>query len=144
MRRTILLTLAALTVLAAPTDAMAAKKGKTIKAADSRYGEVLFDGKGRAIYLFTKEEGRKSECYGTCAKAWPPVLTKGKPRAAAGVDADKLGRTKRRSGKRQVTYNGHPLYYYISDTEPGEITCQDVTEFGGIWYLVAPDGNAVT
>lgn len=123
---------------------MAAKKGKAVKAAGSRYGTVLFDGKGRAIYLFTKEEGRKSRCYGECAHAWPPVLTKGRPRAGAGIDAAKLGRTERRNGKMQVTYGGHPLYYYITDTAPGEITCQDVFEFGGTWYLVAPDGSAVT
>jgi predicted lipoprotein with Yx(FWY)xxD motif len=140
MRRTIPVLVALLALIAVP-DAMAAK---TIKAAGSRYGTVLFDGKGRSIYLFTKEKGTKSRCYGDCARAWPPVLTKGKPRAGAGVDAAKLGRTTRRSGKRQVTYNGHPLYYYVSDTAPGEITCQDVFEFGGTWYLVAPSGDAVT
>jgi predicted lipoprotein with Yx(FWY)xxD motif len=144
MRTTIALLIAVTAVLALPAEGMAAKKGKRIKADDSRYGSVLFDGKGRAIYLFTKDEGEgKSRCYGDCARAWPPVLTRGKPRAGAGVKAGKLGTTKRRSGKRQVTYNGHPLYYYISDTEPGEITCQDVDEFGGIWYVVAPSGRAV-
>jgi predicted lipoprotein with Yx(FWY)xxD motif len=121
------------------------KKGKRIKADGSRYGNVLFDGKGRAIYLFTRDAGEgKSRCYGDCARAWPPVMTRGKPRPSAGVDGDKLGTTKRRSGKRQVTYNGHPLYYYVSDTEPGEITCQDVDEFGGIWFVVKPGGRPVT
>jgi predicted lipoprotein with Yx(FWY)xxD motif len=144
MRRTIALLVALMAVAAMPADAMAAKKGKRIKADGSRYGDVLFDGRGRAIYLFTKDEGEgKSRCYGQCARAWPPVITRGKPRSGAGVDSDKLGTTKRRSGKRQVTYNGHPLYYYISDTKPGEITCQDVDEFGGIWFVVAPSGRAV-
>jgi predicted lipoprotein with Yx(FWY)xxD motif len=130
---------------AAPADAMAAKrKGKLIKVEDSRYGPVLFDGKGRSIYLFTKEKGSRSRCYGDCAAAWPPVLTRARPRAGKGVDASKLGRTRRRGGRRQVTYGGHPLYYYVADTAPGEITCQDVFEFGGTWYLVGPDGSAVT
>jgi predicted lipoprotein with Yx(FWY)xxD motif len=130
---------------AAPADAMAAKrKGKLIKVEDSRYGPVLFDGKGRSIYLFTKEKGSRSRCYGDCAAAWPPVLTRAKPRAGRGVDASKLGRTRRGGGRRQVTYGGHPLYYYVADTAPGEITCQDVFEFGGTWYLVGPDGSAVT
>jgi predicted lipoprotein with Yx(FWY)xxD motif len=71
------------------------------------------------------------------------VYTRGKPRAGAGADAGLLGTTKRRGGRRQVTYNGHPLYYYVTDTKPGQITCQDVTEFGGTWLVVDPQGNAV-
>ncbi|MBA3301507.1 MAG: hypothetical protein H0T15_06515 [Thermoleophilaceae bacterium] len=109
----------------------------------SAYGEVLFDGKGRAIYLFTKEKGSTSRCYGDCAVAWPPVLTRGKPRAGKGADGSKLGTTKRKGGKSQVTYAGKPLYYYVSDVKPNVITCQDVFEFGGTWYVVKPDGSAV-
>ena len=105
---------------------------------------MLFDARGRAIYLFTREPGTKSRCYGECAVAWPPVYTRGKPRALRGVDADLLGTTKRRGGRRQVTYNGHPLYYYVTDTKPGQITCQDITEFGGTWLVVDPQGNAIT
>jgi predicted lipoprotein with Yx(FWY)xxD motif len=71
------------------------------------------------------------------------VFTRGKPRARAGVDADLLGTTRRRDGRRQVTYNGHPLYYYVTDTKPGQITCQDVTEFGGTWLVVDPAGTAI-
>ena len=110
---------------------------------NSRYGRMLFDGRGRAIYLFTRERGRKSRCYGGCAAAWPPVYTGGSPRARRGVDADLLGTTTRRGGRRQVTYNGHPLYYYVTDTRPGQITCQDITEFGGTWLVVDPAGNAI-
>jgi predicted lipoprotein with Yx(FWY)xxD motif len=119
------------------------RRGKAIKVMNSRYGRMLFDGRGRAIYLFTREKGSKSRCYGECAVAWPPVYTSGRPRARAGADADLLGTTKRRGGRRQVTYNGHPLYYYVTDTRPGQITCQDVTEFGGTWLVVDPQGNAI-
>ena len=145
MRGAIVTLMALALVAALPADAMAAKRGKRIKSADSAYGAVLFDGRDRAIYLFTSDGGTgRSTCYGACARAWPPVLTRGKPRAGAGVDAAKLGRTRRRSGRRQVTYNGHPLYYYVGDTQRGEISCQDVFEFGGTWYVVAPGGNAVS
>jgi predicted lipoprotein with Yx(FWY)xxD motif len=119
------------------------RRGRTIKVTDSRYGRILFDGRDRAIYLFTREKGTKSRCYGECAVAWPPVYTRGRPRAGAGADASLLGTTKRRGGRRQVTYNGHPLYYYVTDTKPGQITCQDVTEFGGTWLVVDPQGNAI-
>jgi len=122
------------------------KRGRTttVKVMNSRYGRVLFDGKGRALYLFTREGSAKSRCYGQCAVAWPPFYARGKLRAGRGVDADKLGSSRRRDGRRIVTYNGHPLYYYIADRSPGQITCQDVTEFGGTWLVVNPAGNAVS
>jgi predicted lipoprotein with Yx(FWY)xxD motif len=120
-----------------------ARRGKAIKVMNSRYGRMLFDGRGRAIYLFTRERGSKSRCYGACAVAWPPVYTRGRPRARDAVDAKLLDTITRRGGRRQVTYNGHPLYYYVTDRRAGQITCQDVTEFGGTWLVVDPDGNAI-
>jgi predicted lipoprotein with Yx(FWY)xxD motif len=127
-----------------PAQAARKRRGTGIKVANSRYGRMLFDARGRAIYLFTREPGSKSRCYGQCAVAWPPVYTRGTPRALRGVDADLLGTTKRRGGRRQVTYNGHPLYYYVTDTQPGQITCQDVDEFGGTWLVVDPQGDAIS
>ena len=118
-----------------------ASKGRMIKAVGSEYGKVVADAKGEAFYLFDKEDGPKSECYGACAEAWPPVLTKGKPRAGKGVKASLLGTTKRKNGKLQVTYAGRPLYYYVDDS-PGTILCHDVAEFGGLWLVVKPDGEA--
>ena len=120
------------------------RRGKAIKVMSSRYGRMLFDGRGRAIYLFTKERGSRSRCYGQCAVAWPPVFTSGRPRARGGVDQGLLGTTRRRDGRRQVTYNGHPLYYYISDVRAGQVTCQNVVEFGGTWLVVDPSGDAIT
>jgi predicted lipoprotein with Yx(FWY)xxD motif len=111
---------------------------------NSRYGRVLFDGKGRALYLFTRERSAKSRCYGQCAVAWPPFFARGRLRAGKGADAAKLGTSRRRDSRRIVTYNGHPLYYYVTDRKPGQITCQDVTEFGGTWLVVNPAGNAVS
>lgn len=117
--------------------------GKTIKVVDSDYGPVIADGRGEAFYLFDKERGKQSRCYGECARVWPPVLTKGPPRAGAGADPQLLGTTKRKNGKLQVTYKGHPLYYYVDDA-PGTILCQDVNEFGGLWLVVQPSGDPVT
>jgi predicted lipoprotein with Yx(FWY)xxD motif len=116
----------------------------TVKVMRSRYGRVLFDGKGRALYLFTRESSTKSRCYGRCAAAWPPFFVRGRLRAGSGVDSSKLGSSRRRDGRRIVTYNGHPLYYYVTDRRPGQITCHDVTEFGGTWLVVDPAGNAVS
>ena len=117
-------------------------KGRLIKAVGSEYGQVVADVKGEAFYVFGKEQSSKSRCYGACARAWPPVLTSGKPRAGKGVKAKLLGTTKRSNGKLQVTYDGQPLYYYVDDT-PGNILCQNVSEFGGLWLVVSPGGAPV-
>jgi predicted lipoprotein with Yx(FWY)xxD motif len=116
----------------------------TIVAAKSRYGTVLFDGKGRALYGFTRDKrGGKSRCYGACASAWPVYFKPGgKLRAGKGVNQKLLGTVKRKN-RLQITYNGWPLYYYVSDTRPGQITCQNVYEFGGLWLVVSPTGRLI-
>ena len=124
-------------------DAAMKPKGTVVKVVSSEYGPVVADREGEAFYLFDKEKGKKSECYGDCATAWPPLLTKGTPRAGKGAKQNLLGTTKRRSGRLQVTYAGHPLYYYKDDT-PGNILCQNVDEFGGLWLVVKPNGKPVT
>jgi predicted lipoprotein with Yx(FWY)xxD motif len=144
MRRTLLV--AALTALAVAglgvSDAMA-KKGAKLKVAESDdYGKVLMSKGNMALYLFTKDGKGPSDCYGDCATAWPPFLTKGKPVGGKGVIDRKLGTTKRDDGSRQVTYGGHPVYFYEHD-HPGFIFCQDVFEFGGTWLLVNKAGKAV-
>jgi predicted lipoprotein with Yx(FWY)xxD motif len=121
---------------------VAEPKGTAIELGDSQFGRILFGPNEQAIYLFDKEGGSKAECYGACAEAWPPVLTKGEPQATAGLKASLLGTTERDDGTTQVTYNGHPLYYYAHEG-PGEVTCHDVEEFGGLWLVVDPAGDPV-
>jgi predicted lipoprotein with Yx(FWY)xxD motif len=113
-----------------------------VKVAASETGDILFDGDDQAIYLFDKEGSSRSECYGACAQAWPPLLTNGRPRPGPGLQATLLGTTERRDGRTQATYNGHPLYSYVSDG-PGQVLCHNVEEFGGLWLVVDPAGNAV-
>jgi predicted lipoprotein with Yx(FWY)xxD motif len=118
--------------LVGPDAAMAGEpKGKKIAVAGSQYGKILFDTRGQAIYLFDRERTSKPRCYGACAKAWPPVYTKAKPRAGRGIDPKLLGTSKRKDGRRQVTYDGHPLYFYAHEG-PDEVLCHDVQEFGGL------------
>ncbi len=136
-------TLVVLSALAAAGTASAAT-GRVIKTGKvSPYGSILQDSRGRSIYLFTKERSSTSRCYGECAKEWPPVLTKGEPRARGGARQSKLGTTRRRSGKTQVTYNGHPLYYYVDETRANQVLCQGVFEFGGLWYVMNARGHAI-
>jgi predicted lipoprotein with Yx(FWY)xxD motif len=116
--------------------------GTEIKIASSQFGDVLFDSSDQAIYLFDKETSSTPDCYGECAAAWPPVLTDGEPVAGSGADAKLLGTTERDDGSTQVTYNGHPLYYYAHEG-PGEVLCHGVDEFGGLWLVVDAAGNAL-
>ncbi len=118
-----------------------ATTGVSITTASSTFGDILFDGNRQAIYLFDKETTTTPDCYGDCAAAWPPVLTTGSPVAAGGINAALLGTTTRSDGSTQVTYANHPLYYYAGEG-PGEVTCHNVREFGGLWLVVTPAGEA--
>lgn len=115
--------------------------GTKITTAGSQFGEAIFDSEDRAIYFFDKETSQRSRCYGECAVAWPPVLTKGEPRAGGDARSKLLGTTERRDGTTQVTYAGRPLYYYVDDP-PGQILCHNVPGFGGLWLAVQPGGEA--
>lgn len=115
----------------------------TLTAGPSDFGRILFDGRGFALYGFTRDPQGKSACTGACAKAWPPYVVKTRPRAAAGVKARLLGTIRRAGGAVQVTYAGRALYYYVGDRKPGQVLCQNVTEFGGIWRVVRPSGALV-
>jgi predicted lipoprotein with Yx(FWY)xxD motif len=95
------------------------------------------------LYLFEKDTGMKSTCNGACATFWPPVTTEGAAKVGSGLDAGKLGTTARTDGETEVTYNGHPLYYYAGDKQPGDTTGQGLNAFGALWYVVSPAGREV-
>jgi predicted lipoprotein with Yx(FWY)xxD motif len=118
-------------------------RGPKLKIADSNYGPILFNGRGRALYLFTADSGKTSNCSGDCAVAWPPYIVKAKPLAGKGVKPGLIGTTRRADGRLQATYGGHPIYFYEGDTKPGQVLCQAVHEFGGFWYVLRANGKAV-
>jgi predicted lipoprotein with Yx(FWY)xxD motif len=129
----------------APTKrATAPTKTATVRVANSRLGRILVDSTGRTLYLFKADVGTKSACFGACATAWPPLLTGGKPAVRSGAMAALVGTTKRSDGARQVTYNGHPLYLFIKDQKPGNVTGQGVTAFGAAWFAVSSAGNQIS
>jgi predicted lipoprotein with Yx(FWY)xxD motif len=115
----------------------------TLAVRGSDYGRILFDGRGRALYAFTRDPRAGTRCTGDCAEAWPPYVVHGMLRAGKGVDASLLRTIRRPDGSRQVTYAGKPLYYYVGDTGPGVVRCQNVFEFGGLWLVVRPSGRLV-
>jgi predicted lipoprotein with Yx(FWY)xxD motif len=121
----------------------AASNAPSLNASSSTYGKVLFDRAGRVLYTFAPDRANASTCYGGCAAAWPPFTVNRAPKAGAGVRSSLLGTTRRRDGSLQVTYAGHPLYYFTGDRKPGQITCQNVSSFGGLWLVINPNGTPV-
>src|SRR5215212_8082739 len=116
----------------------------TIGVASTGVGDVLVDSHNRTVYLFNKDTGTKSTCYGACAAKWPPVRATGKPTVGGGAKAAMLGTTSRSDGKPQLTYRGHPLYLFVGDNTPAAANGQGVKAFGGAWFVVSPAGNQVS
>jgi predicted lipoprotein with Yx(FWY)xxD motif len=144
MRKSRLTAVAAIIATGAlATAALASTSKPTVSLHKTAVGKVLVAANGRTVYLLTADHGTKSTCYGQCAAAWPPLIAT-KPTASHGVKASKLGTTKRRDGRLQVTYGGHPLYYFIQDKESGDVNGQGIVHFGGAWWVVSAAGVKIT
>jgi predicted lipoprotein with Yx(FWY)xxD motif len=115
-----------------------------VSVADSKLGKILVGAGGRTVYLFEADTSSTSTCSGSCAAAWPPLVATGAPVAGQGAKADLVGTSKRADGTTMVTYNGHPLYYYVGDSKPGDTTGQALNQFGAEWYVLNASGDKVT
>jgi predicted lipoprotein with Yx(FWY)xxD motif len=136
----------ALVLAAAATVALAgsaAAGGARVNVAMSHLGRILVDSRGITLYDFPPDKGTTSVCYGACAALWPPLISHGKPLPGRSVRASLLGTTKRKDGKLQVTYGGHPLYYFVTDRKPGQTTGQGINQFGGPWWVISPAGKEI-
>ncbi len=122
----------------------AASTGTGVGTVHTSLGTILAAGpKHLTVYLFEADKGSTSSCSGACAQAWPPVTTTGQPQTEGGAMAADLGTTTRSDGTKQITYKGHPLYYYVSDQGSGDTTGQGVNSFGAGWYVLNPQGKKV-
>jgi predicted lipoprotein with Yx(FWY)xxD motif len=117
--------------------------GAAVAMRSTELGPTLVDSQGRTLYLFEQDTTTASTCDGACASVWPPLTTNAKPEAQSGISAAKLGTTKRNDGKVEVTYAGHPLYYYVSDTKPGQLSGEGLDQFGATWDAVSPSGKGI-
>jgi predicted lipoprotein with Yx(FWY)xxD motif len=115
----------------------------TVATHSGSLGTYLSDGKGRTLYEFAKDTAGTSTCTGSCATFWPPLIATGAPAAGSGVSAGQLGTTKRSDGSVQVTYAGHPLYYFAKDDGAGDTYGEGVNASGGLWWVLSPAGQAV-
>jgi predicted lipoprotein with Yx(FWY)xxD motif len=116
----------------------------TVGLDGTNLGKVLVDSQGRTLYLFAADTGPKSTCTGACASGWPPLDASSKPTSGAGLKAALIGTTKRPGGQTQVTYDGHPLYRYSGDQQPGDTTGQRLNAFGAQWFAVTASGGRST
>jgi predicted lipoprotein with Yx(FWY)xxD motif len=130
---------------AASTKPAAAKpSGLTLRTAKGSMGTYLVGPSGRALYMFTADRAGKSACSATCAQTWPPLTSSSTPQAAGGVNASHFGSIVRTGGVKQVTYDGHPLYYFIGDSGSGTTNGEGSTAFGARWWLMTTSGTALT
>jgi predicted lipoprotein with Yx(FWY)xxD motif len=128
---------------ATPSTTTSKAKAASVDVRDTGLGKILVDAHGRTLYLFEKDSGPKSTCFGACAAAWPPFRTSGTPRAGSGAKASLIRTTARSDGRAEVTYNGHPLYYYAGDQKAGDTNGQDLNQFGAGWYVLSPAGAKI-
>jgi predicted lipoprotein with Yx(FWY)xxD motif len=134
---------AAIFLLSPPKTQAADTVGPVVSTAKTSLGRILVNSRGHALYLFSKDRNGKSACAGMCATFWPPLIAAGKPRAGAGTRASLLGTTRRADGRRQVTYNHHPLYTFVKDKRKGQTNGEGLSAFGAKWYAVSPAGAKV-
>ena len=121
----------------------ASSAGTIIQAQTSSFGRLLTDGHGRKLYLFEADKPNVSKLSAAGLSIWPPFAATGKPQAKSGALAAKIGTITGANGKAQATYDGHPLYYYVGDTKPGQTTGQGVNQFCGPWWVLSPAGKEI-
>ncbi len=130
-------------VTSSPAGTPAPPATTTIALRNSAVGPILVDGSGRTLYLFQADRTDMSTCNGDCASVWPPLIAHGTPVAAAGINQSLLTTTARKDGSLEVVYNGHPLYYFVSDRQAGDITGEAISSFGAEWYVLSAAGGKV-
>lgn len=118
--------------------------GLMIATAKGSDGTYLTGASGRALYLWVADSNGRSNCSGSCATNWPPVIVASTPKTSGAAIATDLGTITRSDGSKQLTYRGHPLYYFAGDGEAGETNGQGSDGFGALWWLVSPAGTAIT
>jgi predicted lipoprotein with Yx(FWY)xxD motif len=129
---------------AAASSATSSATAAVISTKSSSGGAFLTNGSGRAVYMWVKDGKDQSMCTGSCASTWPPVTTVGPATASGGAVSADLGTITRSGGVKQVTYDGHPLYYYVGDTGAGTVNGQGSTGYGAYWWVLAPSGAPIT
>lgn len=134
---------AALLLIAAAVAMASSTPAKVGSTQEQTYGTIVVGGNGQTLYMLTRDGWNKSHCYGACAKTWRPDYTHARPVLVpgSGLQAHRLGTARRKNGSLQVTYHGHPLYFYSGDVKPGDMNGEGAYQFNGYWYVLGPLGK---
>jgi predicted lipoprotein with Yx(FWY)xxD motif len=116
----------------------------TVGVTSTSLGNILVDEHGRTLYLFQMDSGTTSTCTSACATFWPPLIAPRAPTIGRGANASLIGTTTRQDGESQMTYNGHPVYLYTGDHNPGDTNGEGVLAFGASWFALSPSGSQVS
>ena len=118
--------------------------GVTVDVKQTALGKTLVDANGRTLYLFGPDKPNRSTLSRAGLAVWPALTSTPTPKATGGAASALIGTIAGPAGGRQVTYNGHPLYFFVGDRSPGSARGQRLNEFGGVWYVLSPNGHAIT
>jgi predicted lipoprotein with Yx(FWY)xxD motif len=144
----VIIVVAAIAVIVSTTGS-SAKKGppvvanSAISVRQTSLGKTLTDANGRTLYLFENDKPNVSTLSAAGRAVWPPFTSTAKPSATGGAVAGDIGTVTGANGAGQVTYDGHPLYYYVGDSNPGQTKGQGLNQFGARWYVLSPSGAAI-
>jgi predicted lipoprotein with Yx(FWY)xxD motif len=139
----IIVALTLVSVVAAIAPSGSTASAARVATASSGLGRILVDGRGHTLYLFEKDRRGSSGCAGLCTTYWPPLLASGKSIASKGAMRSLLGTIRRADETHQVTYAGHPLYFFSGDARGGQTNGEGLTDFGAGWYVVSPAGKKI-
>ena len=132
----------ALAASVATTAIAATGASSALSVHQTHIGRTVVDGRGRTLYMFKRDHLKMSSCSGACLSVWPPMTARLTPRAVGGAISAEVGAIQAH-GRRQVTYAGHPLYYYVGDRKAGDVLGHGLNQFGGKWYAVRPSGRVI-
>src|SRR5690349_12937169 len=118
--------------------------GSAISLKRTSLGQTLVDANGRTLYLFQGDRRNVSTLSVAGQAVWPPFTATSKPKALNGTVGARIGTVAHAGGNAQITYAGHPLYYYVGDRSSGQTRGQGLNQFGALWYAVAAGGSAIT
>jgi predicted lipoprotein with Yx(FWY)xxD motif len=143
----LVLIVAAVVAVIVSTSGASTKQAPTVPATSAvsvkltSVGKVLVDANGRTLYLFAADTANVSKLSAAGQAVWPPFTAATPPKATGRASASQIGTV---TGSNQVTYNGHPLYYFVGDKSPGQANGEGLNEFGARWYALSSAGAAVT
>ena len=125
--------------------AVSASRAATVRLEQTGLGEILVDGSGHTLYLFTKRPHDKDSCakVAGCLETWPALTTTRRPRRRRACKSLAARHDQAPRPRRQVTYAGHPLYTYALDFVRRSTFNIGADEYGGAWYAVNAAGEAV-